>query len=110
MAAKDGLARKKETGSERDYTAIAESADFKELLRSKYRFLVPMSIFFMVFYFTLPVLTSYFNVLNKSAIGDISWAWLFAAAQFIMTWTLCIIYSRRAAKFDLLVEKITEEA
>lgn len=109
MAAKDGLARKKKTVSGRDYTAIAESADFRELMRSKYRFLVPMSIFFMVFYFTLPVLTSYSDVLNKPAIGDISWAWLFASAQFIMTWTLCIIYSRRAAKFDQLVEKITKE-
>ena len=64
----------------------------------------------MVFYFSLPVLTSYSTVLNSNAFGAISWAWVLAFAQFIMTWTLCVLYSKKAATFDILVEKIVKEA
>ena len=53
-----------------------------------------MSIFFLVF-IVLPILTSYSKVLNTSAFGDVTWAWVFAFAQFIMTWALCMIYSKK---------------
>lgn len=106
---RNGSLAKKEAEDSTDYTRIANSPSFQELLKKKYAFIIPMSIFFMVFYFTLPVLTSYTTFLNKPAIGSISWAWLFASAQFIMTWSLCMIYSKRAAKFDVMVEKIIQE-
>ncbi|WP_442857367.1 DUF485 domain-containing protein [Bacillus sp. FJAT-42315] len=39
-------------------------------------------------------------MLNVSAIGSISWVWLFAFAQFIMTWVLCMLYVKKANQFD----------
>ncbi|RFU64381.1 DUF485 domain-containing protein [Peribacillus saganii] len=105
----NSLAKKSSETESVNYSSIVASASFKELMRQKRNFILPMSIFFMIFYFTLPVLTSYTSVLNKPAIGAISWAWVFAGAQFIMTWALCIIYSRKAAKFDEIVEKISAE-
>ena len=92
------------------YADIAKSQKFVELLKHKRKFLVPMTVFFLVFYFLLPVLTSFTTVLNAPAIGPISWAWLFAFAQFIMTWVLCMLYSSRAARFDVLVEEVRQEA
>ena len=53
-----------------------------------------MSIFFLVF-IALPILTSYSKVLNTPAFGDVTWAWVFAFSQFIMTWALCMIYSKK---------------
>ena len=97
-----------ETKNSLDYSQIAKSSSFQRLLREKHNFIVPWSLFFMIFYFTLPVLTAYSTILNKPAIGSISWAWVFASAQFIMTWALCIIYTNRAAKFDKTVEEIKE--
>ncbi len=91
------------------YAAVIQSETFKELLRKKRAFILPSSIFFFVFYFTLPILTSYFTVLNQPAFGAITWAWVFAFAQFIMTWGLCILYTKRAEQFDQLVEKIKQE-
>jgi uncharacterized membrane protein (DUF485 family) len=92
-----------------DYSKIVQSSAFQHLMNEKKRFILPLSLFFLAFYFTLPILTSYSTVLNKPAIGSISWAWIFAFAQFIMTWTLCILYSKRAASFDELVEQIKRE-
>ncbi|MDP1418596.1 DUF485 domain-containing protein [Peribacillus simplex] len=110
MASNDSIAKETKVSASTDYTKIVQSQSFQELLRKKRNFIVPLSIFFMVFYFTLPILTSYSKVLNSYAFGAISWAWVFAFAQFVMTWTLCILYSKKAAKFDQLVEKIVKEA
>ncbi|WP_156178096.1 DUF485 domain-containing protein [Bacillus sp. SA1-12] len=93
-----------------DYSKIAQSAKFKELLHKKRNFILPMSLFYLAFYFTLPIMTAYSTVLNQPAIGSVSWAWVFAFAQFIMTWALCILYSKRAAKFDEMVDEIIEDA
>ncbi|AGT31254.1 hypothetical protein M493_04760 [Geobacillus genomosp. 3] len=92
-----------------DYEAVAQSASFRELIQAKKRFIIPATIFFFVFYFALPVLTSYSKALNAPAVGPVTWAWLFAFAQFIMTWALCILYSKRAARFDEIVEQVKQE-
>ncbi|WP_053365064.1 DUF485 domain-containing protein [Bacillus sp. FJAT-27245] len=97
------------SSSSLDYSKIVQTKSFQQLLREKRKFLLPASLFFLAFYFTLPVLTAYSTILNNPAIGPISWAWVFAFAQFIMTWSLCILYTKRAAGFDLLVEEIKQE-
>lgn len=90
-----------------DYSRIANSPQFKALMAKKKRFLVPMSLFFFAYYFTLPLLTSYSKILNTPAFGSVSWAWVFAFSQFIMTWVLCIVYSRKSNEYDTMVEEIT---
>lgn len=102
--AKDIQAEKKSY----DFEKIAESQDFKSLLESKRKFLIPITVFFLVFYFMLPILTSFTTILNRPAIGSITWTWVYAFAQFVMTWILCIIYVKKAGKFDHLAEQIIE--
>jgi uncharacterized membrane protein (DUF485 family) len=92
--------------SENDYSAIARSSSFRTLLAEKKKFIIPVTIFFFCFYFALPILTSYSTILNNKFIGDITWAWVFAFLQFIMTWALCILYSKKAARFDQLAEEV----
>ncbi|SDM68216.1 Uncharacterized membrane protein, DUF485 family [Fictibacillus solisalsi] len=104
------LAEREKKEGQTDYSAIASSPSFQNLIRQKKNFLLPMSIFFLVFYFTLPIMTSYSTFLNKNAIGDISWAWIFAFAQFVMTWVLCILYSRKAVKFDQIAAHVITQS
>ncbi|MGG6311850.1 DUF485 domain-containing protein [Paenibacillus macerans] len=93
----------------KSYLEVWQSLKFKLLLSRKKRFIIPATVFFLLFYFALPILTSYSDVLNRPAIGPISWAWVFAFAQFVMTWALCIIYSRVASRFDRMVDEIKRE-
>lgn len=102
-------AKKFNTVSESDYSAIAQSASFKALLAEKKKFIIPLTIFFFCFYFALPILTSYSTILNTKFIGDITWAWVFAFLQFVMTWGLCMLYSKKAAKFDELANQVVSE-
>lgn len=104
------LGNQKKRLGEKDinFEKISESQELKHLLKEKKKFLVPLVLFFMVFYFLLPVLTSYTKILNKPAIGSISWTWIYALAQFVMTWVLCSIYVKKSGKFDHLVNQIVE--
>ncbi|MQR84568.1 DUF485 domain-containing protein [Bacillus megaterium] len=106
----NSLKKVNNASSSPDYTEIVQSASFQKLLKQKRNFILPLSLFFLAFYFTLPVLTAYTTVLNKPAFASMTWAWVFAFAQFVMTWTLCILYTKRASKFDELVDTIKKEA
>lgn len=92
-----------------DFEKVEQSDKFTKLMQDRKKFIVPMTIFFLVFYFLLPILTSYTTFLNTPVIGDISWVWLFAIAQFVMTWVLCTLYVKKAATFDKQAEEIINE-
>ncbi|EZH66763.1 hypothetical protein DH09_02135 [Bacillaceae bacterium JMAK1] len=92
-----------------DYEKVVSDSKFKALMNAKKRFIVPMTIFFFLFYFTLPVLASYTTILHNEAFGVITWAWVLAVAQFVMTWTLCIMYTRKANQYDRMADEVLEE-
>lgn len=92
-----------------DYVKIENSSSFQRLMYERKKFILPLTIFFLVFYFILPILTSYTTFLNTPAVGDISWVWIFAFSQFIMTWVLSTIYVKKASSFDEQAEQIIRD-
>ncbi|WP_096273352.1 DUF485 domain-containing protein [Paucisalibacillus globulus] len=92
-----------------DFERVESSPQFKKLMENKKKFIVPMTIFFLVFYFLLPISTSYGTFLNTPVFGDITWAWVFAVAQFVMTWVICSIYVKKANTFDKDADQIVNE-
>lgn len=84
-----------------DWAAIAAKKEFKALLRAKARFIIPMTIFFILYYFALPVLVGFFPELMKTKlIGEVNAAYLFALSQFIVAWAIAWAYTRVAARWD----------
>ncbi|MFZ3577567.1 DUF485 domain-containing protein [Virgibacillus sp. DJP39] len=104
-----GNAEMSEFKSEPDYESVANSTEFQELLSKRRKFIFPLTIFFLLFYFSLPLLTSYTTILNAPAIGDISWAWIYGLAQFVMTWVLCSMYVKKSASFDHEAKQIISD-
>lgn len=92
------------------WVRIERTSAFKELIRSKKAFIIPATIFFMVFYFTLPFLTAFTTVLNFSVIGAITGAYVYAFAQFIMTWALAHLYLSKSNHWDDLVDEARRQA
>ena len=92
-----------------DYEKVQSSPQFKQFLSKKKKFIVPLTVFFMIFYFLLPIFTSYTTFLNTPAFGNISWVWIFAFSQFVMVWVLSGMYVRKAASFDKEAEQIIHE-
>jgi len=83
-----------------DWDAIAASAAFRALLVRKTRFIVAGTVFFLVYYFALPVLVGWFPELMERRVGPMNWAYLFALSQFFMAWIVAAVYVKVAAKWD----------
>jgi uncharacterized membrane protein (DUF485 family) len=93
-----------------NWDALARSPRFKALLQEKRRFIVPATVFFLVYYFALPILVGYFpEFMKRQVIGPVNIAYLFALSQFGMAWALAWIYMRAAVRFDSLAEQIRTE-
>jgi uncharacterized membrane protein (DUF485 family) len=83
------------------WDAIEADPDFKKLIAAKLRFIVPATIFFIAYYFTLPVLVGWWpDLMKKEVWGKVNAAYLFALSQFFMAWALAFLYVRSAARWD----------
>ena len=86
---------------------LAASAGFKELLRAKRRFIVPATIFFIVYYFALPVLVGYARPFMETRVfGAVNIAYLLALSQFFVAWIIAALYVRAAGKFDRMAADV----
>ena len=83
-----------------DWDRVAAMEQFKALLKAKIAFIVPATLFFVVYYFALPVLVGWFPELMEKRIGPVNVAYVFALSQFFMAWAVAFVYLRKAAKFD----------
>ena len=83
-----------------NWDEIAADADFKKLLAAKIRFIAPTTVFFLVYYFALPILVGWCPDLMKTKIGSVNYAYLFALSQFFMAWIVAAIYVGKAAGWD----------
>ncbi len=92
-----------------DWHRVASTSEFKTLIAAKLRFILPATIFFIVYYFTLPILVGYApRLMGKKVLGPVNVAYLFALSQFFMAWIIAALYVRRAGRFDRMVAGIIE--
>ncbi|WP_051633668.1 DUF485 domain-containing protein [Bacillus sp. UNC41MFS5] len=91
---------------EDSYTSLIQTNDFQTLLKQKKSFILPMVVFFGLFYFALPILAAYTKVLNYQAIGHMTWAWVYALLQFVLVWVCGFVYIKKSEKFDKLAAAI----
>lgn len=90
-----------------DWEKLAASERFRNLLKAKRRFIVPAMIFFVVYYFALPVLIGYARpFMEKRVLGPVNLAYLFALSQFFMAWIIAALYVRAAARFDKMAADV----
>ena len=90
-----------------EWARIEASPEFRALVSEKRGFILPATVFFIVYYFALPVLVGYFPTLMETkVIGKINLAYLFALSQFFMAWTLMWMYVRRARRYDVMAGDI----
>ena len=90
-----------------DWTTIAQRSDFKALLAAKKRFIVPATVFFLVYYMSLPILVGYFPDLMKRPVwGPVNVAYLFALSQFAMTFVMAALYVRKSREWDRMEHEL----
>ncbi|HYL93961.1 MAG TPA: DUF485 domain-containing protein [Alphaproteobacteria bacterium] len=94
-----------------EWDRIAETREFKDLMATKRMFIIPAFVFFLGYYFLLPILVGYApRFMETRVIGVVNLAYLFALSQFFMAWTVAWLYVRAANNFDKLAEDIIKQA
>jgi len=90
------------------WEALANSPEFRQLITAKRNFIIPATIFFLVYYFALPLGNGLApRLMNTKVIGNINLAYLFALSEFVMAWILAAVYIRRANRvFDPLAAAV----
>ena len=99
------------TSNTTQWDKIAATQQFKDLMATKKIFIVPAFIFFVVYYFALPVLVGYApNFMSTKVIGNVNIAYLFALSQFAVAWIIAGLYVKAANDFDRLSKDIIDKA
>ncbi len=73
-------------------------------------FVVWISVLAVIFYMSLPLSLAVIpDKMNEHALFGLSWAWLYAFLQVLMTWLIGWIYWVKAKQLDQLVERMRQE-
>lgn len=83
--------------AEIDWEAVEASPEFQELVRRRRSFIVPATIFFLVWYLGFIVLAGYAeNFMGESIYEGFTVGYALALTQFFMVWGLSFWYLRKA--------------
>jgi uncharacterized membrane protein (DUF485 family) len=95
----------------REWDKLAADPQFQALLRERRRFVIPASIFFLLFYLSLPIgIAIAPTFMGKPAFGGLTVAFALGLLQFVMAWGVLFLYMREAKIFDLKAEAIATRA
>jgi uncharacterized membrane protein (DUF485 family) len=86
-------------------------ATVKQLIAEKLKYLVPMTVIFMVAYIGLTILAGFArDLMGTRVIGSLNLGFTLIAFNYLLSWVLAIVYGRVAAsKFDPLAAKAATE-
>lgn len=78
---------------------------FKQLIREKKQFILPVLLFFLLFYFSLPFAIWLFpNLISlERSVFFMPWWWLYTFLQIILTWIFGWLYWRKSLHLDKLI-------
>lgn len=90
-----------------EWDELANDPDFIALMGARRRFIVPSTIFSLLFYLALPLGIAYAPAfMNQRVLGPLTLAYAFGMAQFLMAWVLLAVYMQKARGFDDRAEQL----
>src|SRR3990170_2977286 len=95
-----------------DWEGIERSAEFRELVKRRRRFVVPATIFFLAYYMTFIIVAGYApDFMGESVYQGLTVGYCYALTQFLMVFVLGLWYLRKADReFDPLSDAAVEAA
>ena len=102
---------RQESGEKVDYEAIEASPAFQDLVRKRRSFVLPGTIFFLVWYMGFILLTAYAeDLMSERVYEGLTVGYCLALTQFLMVLVLGLMYLKRAnGTYDPLAAKAIED-
>ena len=94
-----------------DWSAIASTPQFRELVRSRRRFVVAGTLFYSLYFVAYLALLGFApDLMSKHVLGDITLALLGGLSVCALTPIMAVLYTRKAEEFDRLGQDAVEAA
>jgi uncharacterized membrane protein (DUF485 family) len=95
-----------------DWKAVEHSPEFRELIATRRRFVLPATIFYLAWYLGFILLAGYApDFMARSVYEGLTVGYCLALTQFVMVATLGLWYLRRSERvFDPLAERAAQRA
>jgi uncharacterized membrane protein (DUF485 family) len=91
--------------------AVGKDPEMVELERRHQRFVWPVTVFFLVYYLSLPILAGVApDLMGTKVFGQFTVGYLFALSQFLMAFVVAGVYARWAStRMDPLATDLREK-
>ncbi|HJU03285.1 MAG TPA: DUF485 domain-containing protein [Actinomycetes bacterium] len=91
--------------------AVGKDPEMVELEQRHQRFVWPVTVFFLVYYLSLPILAGAApDLMGSKVFGQFTFGYLFALSQFLMAFVVAWLYARWAAsRMDPLASDLREK-
>jgi uncharacterized membrane protein (DUF485 family) len=91
--------------------AVGKDPEMVELEHRHQRFVWPVTVFFLVYYLSLPILAGAApDLMGTKVFGQFTFGYLFALSQFLMAFVVAWLYARWAAsRMDPLASDLREK-
>src|ERR1700758_5678121 len=88
-----------------------QSAEFKTLIDTKRRSIVPMIVIYVVGYMGLSILAGFGRgILGTKVLGAVNLGFALVAGNYVMSWVLAVVYARISAnRHDPLVKMVVDK-
>ena len=95
-----------------DWERIERSDEFRELVKRRRSFVVPATIFFLVYYMAFIIIAGYApDFMGESVYEGLTVGYCYALTQFLMVFVLGIWYLRKSDReYDPLARRVVEMA
>ena len=95
-----------------DWQSVERTPEFQKLVKSRRRFVIPATIFFLAWYLGFILLAGYApDFMGESVYQGLTVGYCYALTQFIMVFGLGLWYLRKSAnEFDPLRRRAAEKA
>ena len=95
-----------------EWQAIESSPEFQKLVSRRRKFVLPATIFFLVYYMAFILLCGYApDFMGGSVYEGLTVGYCLALTQFVMVFALGILYLRKAdEEYDPLAERVVDLA
>ncbi|MEN3281675.1 MAG: hypothetical protein V7607_2815 [Solirubrobacteraceae bacterium] len=96
---------------ERDWTALAHTREFRELMASRRRFLVSGTVFYCSYFVAFLCLLGFApGTMSESVVGSVSLALVLGMSLILLAFVMAYLHARKGDEWDRLAQGVLAAA
>jgi uncharacterized membrane protein (DUF485 family) len=99
------------TSAEPDWTALARSREFRELMARRRRFLVAGTVFYCAYFVAFLCLLGFApDTMSESVLGSVSLALVLGMSLIVLAFVMAYLHARKGDEWDRMARRVVAAA